>query len=129
MFDLMKDLDAMLYWMYKVAKEVFPTGPETLRARVKWIAEVDIGIMTHIFDTPKTQVGKTQQELQSNLEKDCAGHFAKKLIQLKEVLQLELSAVAEKELLEFLMKRDGIGPHVRRKERKRPAHGNPGVSL
>ena len=52
---------------------------ENDRQRIKWIGEVDIGLVAKLLATPKNQEGKKQSELEADLIKECSELLALKL--------------------------------------------------
>ena len=103
-----QDIDQVLCWMTKAANVLIKEGANSLNARTKWIAEVDVGIMNRIYEVPKQKEGMTVADQQAELAEECAGFFAKKLVALKGHVQ-SLSAVADADIVKHLATLPGIG--------------------
>ena len=78
--DFMSDLEAAMLALSKFASTVV----EDLKARTRWIAEVEISLISKVFAVPKSQDGKTVLQQEKELTKQCAALIATKLLDLAE---------------------------------------------
>ena len=65
-----------------VLSKTASTVVEELKAKTKWIAEVEINIMAKIFAIPKLMEGKTVLEQETESSQQCATLIATKLLDL-----------------------------------------------
>ena len=91
MIHFMKQLEATMLHLSKIASTVV----EDLKSKVKWIAEVEIGVMSKVFAVPKTEANKSVQEQESELTKQCAEFIAIKLLTLLHSPELRNKALPE----------------------------------
>lgn len=78
MIDFMMQLEATMLELSKIVSTVV----EDRKSKVKWIAEVEINLMTKVFAVPKTEANKSVQEQKTELCKQCAESIATKLVTL-----------------------------------------------
>ena len=78
MYYFMVDLEAAMLDLSKFVSTVV----EDLKSKTKWIAEVEINLMSKFFAVPKSEDGKTVQEQQDELCEQCAALIATKLLDL-----------------------------------------------
>ena len=78
MHDFMLDLEAVMLVLSKFVSTVV----EDLKSKTKWIAEVEINLMSKVFAVPKSEDGKTVQQQQDELCEQCAALIATKLLDL-----------------------------------------------
>ena len=69
------DLEAAMLALSKFVSTVV----EDLKSKTKWIAEVEINLMSKVFAVPKSEYGKTVQQQQDELCEQCAALIATKL--------------------------------------------------
>ena len=74
MVDFMTQLEASLLQLTKIASTVVEDG----RSKVKWIAEVEIGVMTKVFAVPKVDPNKSVHQQETELRQQCAVFIATK---------------------------------------------------
>jgi hypothetical protein len=74
----MVDLEAAMLDLSKFVSTV----AEDLKSKTKWIAEVEINLMSKFFAVPKSEDGKTVQMQQDELCEQCAALIATKLLDL-----------------------------------------------
>ena len=60
------------------------TVVEELKTRTRWIAEVEISLISKVFAVPKSEDGKTVQQQENELSEQCAALIATKLLYLAE---------------------------------------------
>ena len=69
--------------MTDLSKLVSTVVEDDLKSRTKWIAEVEINLMSKVFTVPKkVEAGKTVKSQEAELCEDCALHLATKLVDL-----------------------------------------------
>ena len=78
MEEFMKDMEAAMLALSKFVSTVV----EDLKSKTKWIAEVEINLMSKVFAVPKSEDGKTVQQQQDELCEQCAAVIATKLLDL-----------------------------------------------
>ena len=78
--DFMSHLEAAMLALSKFASTVV----EDVKTRTRWIAEVEINLMTKVFAVPKSQDGKTDLQQEKELSEQCAELIATKLVDLTE---------------------------------------------
>ena len=74
----MMDLEAAMLALSKFVSTVV----EDLKSKTKWIAEVEINLMSNIFAVPTLEDGKTVQQQTDELCEQCAALIATKLLDL-----------------------------------------------
>ena len=79
MHNLMLQVESAMLLLSKFASAVV----EDLKAKTKWIAELEITLVSKIAAVPKTVAGKTVSDQQEELLKECAEFIAGKLITLR----------------------------------------------
>ena len=84
MYEFMMSVELAMVELSKLASRVVEEKERTkCRTRTRWIAEVEIGIMSKIFAVPKrVEEGKTLKEQETELCKQCAVFIASKLLDL-----------------------------------------------
>ena len=81
MYDFMLSLELAMAALTKLASTVVEKND--LKARTKWIAELEINLMSKIFAIPKKgEEGQTVKEQESELCKQCAALIATKILDL-----------------------------------------------
>ena len=91
MIHFMTQLEATMLQLSKIASTVV----EDRKSKVKWIAEVEIGVMSKVFAVPKTEAYKSVQEQEVELTKQCAELIATKLLTLLHSPELKNKALPE----------------------------------
>ena len=91
MIHFMTQLEATMLQLSKIASTVV----EDRKSKVKWIAEVEIGVMSKVFAVPKTEANKSVQEQEVELTKQCAELIATKLLTLLHSPELKNKALPE----------------------------------
>ncbi len=82
MYDFMMSVELAMVNMSKLASTVVE-GKQHLKSKTKWIAEVEINLMSKIFAVPKrVEEGKTVQDQEKELCEQCAAFIATKLLDL-----------------------------------------------
>ena len=74
MVEFMTQLEASLLQLTKIASTVV----EDDRTKVKWIAEVEIGVMAKVFAVPKSEPNKSVHQQETELRQQCAVFIATK---------------------------------------------------
>ena len=74
--DFMSHLEAAMLALSKFASTVL----EDLKTKTKWIAEVEINLMTKVLAVPKSEYGKTVKQQEDELSEQCAALIATKLL-------------------------------------------------
>ena len=82
MHDFLVTVETAMVGLSKLASTVVE-GTVNLKARTKWIAEVEINLVTEIFVVPrKPEEGKTVKDQENELCEKCAAFIATKLLDL-----------------------------------------------
>ena len=84
MYEFMMSVELAMVELSKLASTVVEGKERSkFKSRTKWIAEVEIGIMSKIFAVPKrVEEGKTLKEQETELCNQCAFFIASKLLDL-----------------------------------------------
>ena len=81
MYEFMLSLELAMAALSNLASTV--VEKTNLKSRTKWIAELEINLMSKIFAVPrKGEGGETVQDQQNELCKECASLIATKLLEL-----------------------------------------------
>ena len=81
MVDFMMSFELAMVALSKLASTVVE-GKEHLKSKTKWLAEVEINLMSKISALPKKEEAKTIQEQEEELCEQCAAFIATKLLDL-----------------------------------------------
>ena len=87
MYELMLSVELAMSTLSDIASTVVDgsVGTDHERTKSRWIAEVEIGLVSKIFAVPKNEVGQTLETQEEELSEQCADFVATKMLELSKV--------------------------------------------
>ena len=84
MYDFMMEIEMAMFVLCKIASTVVENacGGQGLKPKTKWIAEVEINIISKILALPKVVEGKSVTDQETELREQFATFIASKLLEL-----------------------------------------------
>jgi len=124
MYEAMENIEECIVFLRKVASTVVEKmdqkTQERHRTQTKWIGEVDIGLMSRVFQTFRNDPLHTLREQEADLQKKCADFVALKLRELLDVSKKTVDDFPTFPLNEILVlaRRRLVDPDTMRKIRE-----------